>query len=518
MVPTPVQTISLTSRRIAKLAAMRTILYSLVPALTALLIAFSLDTIGENTWELFGYLLTPDRENALQVALAIGAGSIVSAAALEAMLVYRRADDFMAAAAEIDQRIRGHEEIVTLAALSDPANIAEGRARRSPLFPLLWRRAVAYFEGFDPKFEFRLEWRRPLTRSTIFAAVGAILMLIATLGLVRAPTPVMAEAARLRKIAREIEKASTSPSEAALASKVRDVASALANPKLPPEEKVKRLEQVMREVEQQQQNQQKQPGAGASKGSGAGSSAKSADKNASGESKGEGEGKGQAQGKAEGAGNEHGAKGGNNQGEGRGSAAKEQGQKGQNRSIELQNELKKAEAQVEAEGARNQSTEAGKSGSDKNRGEGSRPGERQQAQNQKGPGKPNPNIAGNIPMPNAKGAKNMPSGNNANGNQEQPGGSNQGDTHLGEIPAPVKYQRFLKPGEKGEAVDIKDARYVMFRLPNAAPSGSGGKTVLDTGRPKASTPYANVPLAPTRDDAPPDERQLVPPRYRDLIR
>ena len=66
-------------------------------------------------------------------------------------------------------------------------------------------------------------------------------------------------------------------------------------------------------------------------------------------------------------------------------------------------------------------------------------------------------------------------------------------------------------------VDISDARYVMFRLPGATTSAGGGKTVIDTERPKATTAYTNAPLAPTSDDAPPDERQLVPPRYRELI-
>jgi hypothetical protein len=59
---------------------------------------------------------------------------------------------------------------------------------------------------------------------------------------------------------------------------------------------------------------------------------------------------------------------------------------------------------------------------------------------------------------------------------------------------------------------------VMFRLPGAPSSGDGGKTVLDTERPTASTAYVNAPLAPSSDNAPPDERQLVPPRYRDMIR
>ena len=59
-----------------------------------------------------------------------------------------------------------------------------------------------------------------------------------------------------------------------------------------------------------------------------------------------------------------------------------------------------------------------------------------------------------------------------------------GDTHLGEMPTSTNAQRFLKPGEKGSTVDIKDARYVMFRLPGAPTSSGGGKSVLDTIGPR----------------------------------
>ena len=62
-----------------------------------------------------------------------------------------------------------------------------------------------------------------------------------------------------------------------------------------------------------------------------------------------------------------------------------------------------------------------------------------------------------------------------------------------------------------------NARYVLFRLPTEVVSASGGKLVPDTNRPTASVPYANVPLKAERLDATPQERQLVPPRYRDLI-
>jgi len=69
----------------------------------------------------------------------------------------------------------------------------------------------------------------------------------------------------------------------------------------------------------------------------------------------------------------------------------------------------------------------------------------------------------------------------------------------------------------GLPIDLRDARYLIFRLPSATSAAGGGKTVLDTERPAASTPYSNVPLKEERLEAAPDERQLVPPRYRDLI-
>jgi hypothetical protein len=42
--------------------------------------------------------------------------------------------------------------------------------------------------------------------------------------------------------------------------------------------------------------------------------------------------------------------------------------------------------------------------------------------------------------------------------------------------------------------------------------------VPDSARPQASTPYTNSPLKQERLPVSPDEQQLVPPRYRELIR
>lgn len=93
-----------------------------------------------------------------------------------------------------------------------------------------------------------------------------------------------------------------------------------------------------------------------------------------------------------------------------------------------------------------------------------------------------------------------------------------GDTHLGEFPKPGNYQRFYKLGERGPAINIRDARYVTFQLPTEIESAGTGVLVPDNTRSQAATPYTNSPLKPERLPASPDEQQLVPPRYRELLR
>ena len=78
---------------------------------------------------------------------------------------------------------------MTFATLANPSAPESSRARRTPLFPILWRRAIALFGGLDIRREFKLEVGEPLKRSSIFAGVVALAMVLATLGLVRAPTP-----------------------------------------------------------------------------------------------------------------------------------------------------------------------------------------------------------------------------------------------------------------------------------------------------------------------------------------
>ncbi len=511
----PVELIGQSSRRIARLAAIRTFLAALGPAITATAIGLLLTRIGDVTWTRYGYSLAPDRANALQLAFMMTGVTVLITGAVMAYLEYRRADDFVATAAELDNRLAGNAQITTLASLANPAAIEAGRLRRTPLFPVLWRRAIMFFEGFDPASEFKLEIGEPLKRSSILAGVVALAMVLGTLGFVRLPTPAQQLAGKLRGLAEEIARTATTAEDSALAESVREAANALENSKLPPQEKKQRIEEAMQQAakaDQKRQNSQsgKDQGTGKSNAQSANGNGKGQSQNQAGGGSGEGQ-SGTGAGKGEGKSGQGSAKNDHGQGVGKNNQ-NGKNEKSDNQSVELQKDLAKAEAQVETANANNPGPE-NKAGEDKNRGNANKPGDNP---NQKGGGEPNPNMPGDIPKPGAKGDRNMASGGNPKDNKDR--GSNLGDTHLGEIPSAANYQKYLKPGEKGSTLDIKDARYVMFRLPGTPTSGDGGKTVLDTERPRASTAYVNAPLAPSNDNAPPDERQLVPPRYRDMIR
>ncbi|HXN84775.1 MAG TPA: hypothetical protein VN867_01835, partial [Candidatus Binataceae bacterium] len=107
----PIETIGTASARIARLAAIRTMLCAIAPALTAIALGLFLEPITEVTWARYGYSLAPDRANALSLGL-IGAGIVVLAAGLVmAYRAYRRANDFVAAAAELDDLLECNQEI-----------------------------------------------------------------------------------------------------------------------------------------------------------------------------------------------------------------------------------------------------------------------------------------------------------------------------------------------------------------------------------------------------------------------
>src|ERR1700723_3567765 len=298
-------------------------LCAIAPALTAIALGALLQPIGDLTWARYGYALASDRAAALSLAL-IGAGLVVLAAGLVfAFRAYRRANDFVAAAAELDDLLECNQEIVTFATLANPSAPESSRARRTPLFPVLWRRSIALFGGLDVRREFRLEVGAPLRRSSIFAGVAPLALILATLGVVRARTPENREAAKLRAIAEEIAKTATSSDDTALADKIRAAADALENSKLPPEEKKARIEEAMKQArkaaEKRNDNQ-----SGKNQGNG---------KSTSQNGKGNGNSKGQGQGNSSGTGSGEGKSGtgagqnagGNNPGPGKGGTGKNSG-------------------------------------------------------------------------------------------------------------------------------------------------------------------------------------------------
>jgi hypothetical protein len=509
----PVELISLARKRIARIAAIRASIYFLAPALTAMVLAAALPAIGRMTWERMGYFLPTNLTIDARLTMLAAAGFAILVGAYRGWRAYAASDDFIGAAIQVDEKTHANEQVVTLATLSNPDAPPPSDASRSPLFPVLWRNVTAALNSFNPEKEFAVEVAEPIRKSSLPSAAIAIALGLATLALIRPPLPIENTAMQLRKLADRIEASAKSPEDKQIARKVKKVAANLANPNIPPEEKKKELDQVLAQVEKKEASAGDQSGAstGTSKGSaGAGSSASS---NASGGSEGKGEG-GQSQGQGKGSGKGEGSGG-------TGSAQNKSGGKknGQNNnggtadSIDLKNQLAKAQAQVQTDDL-TASPAPNKPDPNAKTAQAPRPGNNP---NQQGGSSKNPNEKGSAPVPVPQ------AGNNAgnkmpNGQGKQPnGGGTGGDTHLGEFPTAANYERFLKPGEKGIGLNINDARYVVFKIPSGAPSEGEGKTVIDTERPKATTAYTNAPLAPTADTAPPDERQLVPPRYRDLI-
>ncbi|HVA81102.1 MAG TPA: hypothetical protein VNF29_09260, partial [Candidatus Binataceae bacterium] len=249
--PNPVEILGRARNRIARVAAIRAGAYALAPAIVAAMLVLGLAPIGRATWMRWGYILAPERAAMLrEILLAIAAGALAAGGIL-AIRAYRRALDFVTAAQQVDDAVRGHEEILTFATLADPTLAEAQTTARSPLFPLLWRHAIALLERFDPIKAFPLALGRPLARSSMIAATLAAVMLIAAMGLVRPPTREQAIATRLRQIAREIESTSSDPTDRAIAGEARAAADALQNSSLPPLQKEKKLEQAMRDIKQQ---------------------------------------------------------------------------------------------------------------------------------------------------------------------------------------------------------------------------------------------------------------------------
>ena len=502
----PIEQIDKSRRRLARLAAMTAAIDLTMPLGVTILFALGLDVIGVLTWENFGYILTDGRETLFgEVLLAAGAVQLITLGLL-ALFAYMKADDFLTAAEAVDNHVGGHQEILTLATLANPTHPQE-RERRSPLFPMLWRRAIAYLDLFEPRREFRLRLAQPLKRSAIAAVVVMVALAAAALAFVVIPTPDQAIAHRLRQVARSLDSSSATPAERDLVKAMRDVARDLENPKLPPEQKLQELAAMKRELEQVEQ--QRQSGNSIAKNSSGSSGGGSGSGTSKGTGNGSGDGSGEGQGSGAGKGTGSGASAGNGSGE------SGKGNKTDQKMVELGNDISKTQAQIEAAaGQQNKNTGSQQA----NNGSGMAPKEGDNP-NATGPQK-QPNGTGSIelPRPGSEARNNLPA---SAGSTPPSGGRDDkgslGDTHLGEMPKAGNYERFYKPGE-GPGLEIHDARYVTFRLPSAAVSNTGGgRTVADAEHPVASAAYTNAPLKEERLADTPDERQLVPPRYRDLI-
>ncbi len=508
----PVKVIGSSARRIAAIAAIRAALQGLLPTIIVLAAGLMLGEIGMLTWARLDRELAPHATGVMRAVLTACGVAGVTITAFAAWLAWRKAQDFIVVAERVDGLVGGKEEVLTLATLAHPS--PKGRApERSPLFPILWRRASTLLERFDPSRAFKLDLGSALARPTLASLAIVAVIALAVLPMLRVPSPYAVEAHKLRVAADDIGGYGASPESKLLAERLRAAADALEDRQLAAGQKLERLAAVAHELEALK------PPPEAQKGKSAGSAASAAGKgNSSGSGEGKGAGdsaKGQGTGKGEGKGAENGRDAGGKE-SGQGGANSERGKHDNDQLAELRKDLQNAQAKVETEGAEPDKSRA-KAGDNRGQGKAPAPG-RDKSKRGSDSSKDNQDLSGSKKLDSAG---NQPKGSErANGEQPKgkDTGSTSGDTHLGEFPAPARYERFYKPGENGPPLEIKDARYVVFRIPPAAPTGGGGKTVLDTERPVASTPYSNAPLNDERIKATPDERQLVPPRYRDLIR
>ncbi len=496
----PVKTIQTVQGCLARLAAVQTLTSLLPPVIVLAGAALGLRALGEYSWERWGFAIAADRLRLVQIVLLCAAALGVAIAAVLAFLSFRLSEDPIAAAELIDRKLGCRQEVLTLATLGGST---QGSAR-SPLFPLLWQRAAQHLDRLDPARTFPFQLKQPLRQALFLTGctVGLLVVGISVL-LAAKQAPLGADGRQLRKIAREI--ANSGPGDAQtqeLAARLRAVADALENPKVPPETKLGQLASVEQELKAQQQRRQQQ--AASSKGESAG---KGTGKGNQGQGAGEGK-EGTGQGK-EGTGQGQGKGGGKGTG---GDGAGKPG-KGEVQLAEARKDISKVQARLEA-AAKQKSGQQEHGGGLKARSP--RPGE--QPDLAKLESAANSSNLNQFKSNQKHGQEQGNSRREGAGQPRRDFGSSQGDTHLGQFPQPGNFERFYKAGEHGAPLDVKNARYVLFRIPPALISAGGGKSVVDNDRPSATVPYANLPLKEERIAADPDEHQLVPPRYRDLLR
>ncbi len=499
----PIESIARTRKRLAQLAATEAALVGVLPVLAALAFAYSTDFIGATAWQRWGVIIRPAAARNFHRGILVLALLELMATGFLILFAWRRAAGFVDAAEKVDELVGAHQEVLTLAALVDPSHPQEPKDR-SPLFALLWRHCISHLETFDPRRVFRLAIVPPLGRSalaTLAIAAGVVLTLFF---LMHRPTPIEAGAYALRDFANRIDVPGASSAAQQIAEAARDVANDLENPRVPPTQQLAELQAIRQEIAKFQNepsgSQQAANGSGAGNGNGSG--------NGAGSGNGSGSGNGGGQGKGAGS-----AAGGN--GAGTGPGGQNQAKARDPQSARMQKSLDQAQAKLEQTATTQQSPQTA-SNQDK-----SASGTLPQAGSSPGAGAgTNPQGSGHsLTAEKGQLAQNQTStsaGTNPGFRRES---GSQGDTHLGEFPKPVNYERYYKLGEQGPPIDLKDARYVTFRIPAATVSKGGeGRLVRDNGAPVAAAPYTNAPLKQEGSPATPDEEQLLPPRYRDLIR
>jgi hypothetical protein len=501
----PVEIINLARERAGRVAALNAMLLSGPVCLLTALLALALGQSSGRAWERMGVTLSLTAASRIRIGLLALAGAGLAMSAWRSWRAYGEAKNVTHLAAQIDGEINAHQEILTFAEMIASTGAGAGAAR-SPLFPILWRRASEYLVAFDPMRRFRLDKPRLLGRGVLLASTWITLLIgaLALFSRLQRP-PYYGQARRLVELANEIDKAA--PDAQALARDLRAGAQALTNPNLSDKEKLARIAALQRELEHRESSKKnpEKPQAKSAHGSGAGAGQGSASRSAAGSGKeNQGQGEGGKSGKGRGAGERQNA-----------GVTKDQGLIKQAR-----NELSEAEKQLEtgSTGGQKSSTETG---------ENNREGQHDQVHG--GEAEKNALRPGNQPRqaPENKSASEPgPRAREMAGGEAKPkpglgtknSGTGHGDTHLGETPVPAAYARFYQPGEHGPPLGVKDARYVMVRIPETAQTGAGGKVVIGGAPSKATTPYANLPLPAGPIPANPQEQQLVPPRYRDLLR
>lgn len=483
------------------LAVAQVIAASVLPIL--LVIAIGVEVLGV-AWLLRvhgGWVIEPAGEETARLIFFSAAGIGLAIAAALSWRAWRRDSDFEAAAERIDERLGARQEILTLAALAAPGRGPDAPPR-SPLFATLWRRGVTYLEKLNPKQEFRFDAARVCKDALIWFGATVLILAVAVIALARSQTPLEAAASSIRQLANEIDAGGSSPANSERAAAARAVANDLENPHLPPEQKLAELQSFKRELaKSEQQNGTRSASAqGSSNGKGGGS----------------GKGTGAGSGGENASGSKTGESGSGKSGAGSGSGQNQPNGSRNQQNVELHNNLAKAEAKLEEQSKSAEKNQvAEKQGPNK---QGTAPQTGNNPNQAAGGAKANGMGDQQVPEP-GKLAQNQSAGPNNGASAEKHDKGSQGDTHLGDFPKAANYDRYYKLGEKGPALDIRDARYVTFRIPPATVAkGGAGNLTPDSSSPRATTPYTNVPLKQQRLAAAPDEEQLVPPRYRDLLK